>query len=104
MNSELLMDYIKQRCDELGFRKYNFRLRHYVLSPRGHVSISAANQLFILTEPTEMVQIQSDSGIYDLSSANSNEMQYEHKGEIILKNYSSVIRHIIFVQVIPKTY
>jgi hypothetical protein len=103
MNSELLMDYIKQRCEELGIKQYNYRLRHYVLPPKGKTFISAANQLFILTEPTEMVLINSDSGVYDLSTGNSNELQYEHKGEINMQNYSSVIRHIIFVQVIPKT-
>lgn len=105
MTINLALEYIPRRMLELGYgrRDYSLRFRHLVLKSGEAMEIFAFNQLYILVEETEDVSIQSELGLFDLSSSNTNEMQYEHQGQIKLKNGSFQIRHVRFIQVIFKT-
>lgn len=81
---------------------YSLNFRHLVLQPRETRKLSAHNQNVLLIEPSCDVRVQSDTGIYDLSEDLTNELQYEHNGDILITNYSMFLNHIRFIQVIPK--
>lgn len=104
MTIEIALEYlIPQRMEELGIGKnYGVRMEHLVLQPSEVKIISAYNQFYFLGEDADNVSISSETGVFDLSLRNINKMQYEHQGEITIKNYSSTINHLRFVQVIPK--
>lgn len=103
MTIELAIQYIPKRMEELGYgNQYTMRFRHFVLQPKERIKIHADNQLFILIEPNDAVAVKSDFGLYDLSSVVVNELQYEHQGNIRIRNYVGVTQHIRFIQIIPK--
>lgn len=103
MTIELATDYIRRRMDELGFgNHYYIRFRHFVLKAGEAKQVDGDNQLFILVDPKDNISVQSVFGIFDVTADNVNELQYEHQGKIMLKNHSSLLQHIRFVQVIPK--
>ena len=103
MNIELAIEYIPRRMEELGYgNNYNIRFRHYVLQPKERKKIHADNQLFILVEANDAVSVKSDFGMYDLTALNVNELQYEHQGNIRIRNYAGVTQHVRFIQIIPK--
>ena len=103
MTIELAIEYIPRRLEELGYGKnYNIRFRHYVLQPNENKKIDADNQLFILIEPNGTASVKSDFGVYDLTAFNVNELQYEHQGQILINNYTGLMQHVRFIQIIPK--
>lgn len=102
MTIDLATDYIRRRMEELGHgQQYHLRFRHFVLVPKEQISIEAVEQLFVLVEPIGTVRIESEFGLYDLTVDNSNELQYEHQGNVRVANYTHRIQHVRFVQVIP---
>ena len=102
MTINLALEYIPKRMEELGFKNnYSLRFRHLVLQPNENQLIQAFNQLFYLVEEAENVRVESENGVFDLSEGATNEMQYEHQNHIQLINYSSDLRHVRFIQVIP---
>lgn len=103
MTINLALEYIPRRMEELGFgNDYYLRFRHFVLQAAEQLEVPAFNQFFILVEETEDVSVKSEFGIFDLSLKNVNEMLYEHQGQITIQNSASGIKHIRFIQVIPK--
>jgi hypothetical protein len=105
MTIDLALQYIPKRMLELGYGEdeYAIRFRHLVLTAGEQRAIDAFNQLYILVEQTEDISIRSELGLYDLSATNVNELQYEHQGQIKIKNQSVQIRHVRFIRVIFKT-
>lgn len=102
MTIELAIDYIRRRMQELGHSdRYHLRFRHYVLTPRQTIRIEAIDQLFILIEPVGNVRVESIFGLYDLTVDHSNELQYEHQGQIQATNHTHRLQHVRFIQVIP---
>ena len=103
MTTELALEYIPRRMQELGYgNNYHLQFRHFVLRPLDKIKVHGLNQLFILIEPHEMVEVKSDSGVFDVTSSLYNEMQYEHQGFMWLRNYSIIPLHVRFIQIIPK--
>jgi hypothetical protein len=104
MTVELALEYIiPQRTDELGWkRNYSTDLEHIVLQPLETQVIAAYNELYVLVEDAADVNVSSETGVFDLSIRNANRMEYTHQGEITIKNYSTDIVHLRFIQVIPK--
>ena len=103
MTADLANEYIKRRMVELGHNdNYYIRFRHFVLGPMEKRKIDYGLQLFVLTEPTENIRIQSEMGIFDLLEIATNELQYEHQGTIQLTNYSAIPQHLKMIQVIFK--
>lgn len=103
MTIALALEYIPRRMQELGYgNNYYIRFRHLVLQPGEKQEISAFNQLYILVNETDDVNITSETGTFDLSLRNANEMQYEHQGVIKIYNNSRDLNHLRFIQVIPK--
>lgn len=102
MTTNLALDYIARRMRELGHGdNYSTQFRHFVLKSKSKVKVYGQNQLFILIEPSECIAVKSDTGIFDVSTDNVNELQYEHQGEIRIRNYSIITQHARFIQVIP---
>ena len=105
MTIDLALEYIPKRMMELGYgkRDYAIRFRHFILKADEQTNIDAYNQLYILVEETADVSVSSELGLFDLSAPNTNELQYEHQGQIRIQNQSLQIRHVRFIQVIFKT-
>ena len=104
MTTELAMEYIPSRMKELGYgNNYHIRFRHFVLQPKERKKIHADDHLFILINGTDAVMVKSAFGIFDLVASNVNELQYEHQGNIQIRNYTGLTQHVRFIQIIPKT-
>ena len=102
MTVNFAMEYLPKRMCELGYgNDYTIRLRHLLLQPLEVRTLNGYGQLFLLIEPAIDIRIESDTGFYDLSEYRTNEMQYEHQGEIVITNLSIIRTHVIFIQVIP---
>jgi hypothetical protein len=93
------LEYIERTmCDN----EYVLNFRHLVLQPGEKRKLPAHNQIFLLIEPPCDARIESDTGVFDLSEDLSNELLYEHKGDITVVNHSIFINQVRFIQVIPK--
>lgn len=104
MTPEIAYDYIKHRMAELGHKDdYHIRFRHFVLSPMEVRIIKQGLQLMVLADSIENLRIESEMGIYDLLETATNELQYEHQGNITLTNYSPNPLHVRMIQVIFKS-
>jgi hypothetical protein len=105
MTIDLALEYIPKRMLELGYgrKDYSLRFRHFVFKASEQIRIDAFNQLYILVEEAEDIAISSELGLFDLSSLTTNEMQYEHQGQIKISNQSVQVRHVRFIQIIFKT-
>jgi len=102
MTSDLALDYIARRMNEMGFgKKYLIRFRHVLLKLGETREITAYNQIFLLIEPMPNIRIESDVGLFDLTEDHANEMQYEHRGRIKITNLSLTPTNARFLQAIP---
>lgn len=102
MTSDLALEYINKRMAEMGHDKnYLLRFRHVLLRAGETREVIGYNQIFILIEPTVNVRIESDVGVYDLNDDFTNELQYEHRGIIKIKNLSLLSLNTRFLQAIP---
>jgi hypothetical protein len=99
MTIALALEYIKRRTE---LQDSTIQFRHFVLQPKERIMVQANQQLFVLVDPSPVVSVKSDFGIYDLSATAVNEMHYEHQGKIRLRNNAATTQHIQFIQVIPK--
>lgn len=103
MTIDLAIEYIPRRMNDIGVgSNYFMRFRHFMLQPLETIEIDGYNQFFIQVDEVADISIHSEFGLYDLSDRSINEQQYEHQGQIILYNYSAEIKHVRFIQVIPK--
>lgn len=103
MTIALALEYIPRRMKELGYgNDYTLRYRHLVLAPRQRYKIHGHQDVYLLIEPTDVIAVRSDTGIFDPTLEAVNEQQYEHQGAIRLRNYSSVLQHLRMIQVIPQ--
>lgn len=102
MNIGFAEEYIPRRMCELGYGKdYLIRMRHLVLQPGEQRKLSAHNQVFVMVDPYCDVRVESNAGIFDMSEDSTNELHYEHRGDITITNHSIFINHVRFIQAIP---
>ena len=101
MNAALALSYIQNRMEELGHKNYIIRTRHLVLQGLSERKIEGNNHVFVLVEPYSDVRIESTAGVFDKSEHVAPELQYEHRGDITIKNPSMFICHACFIQAIP---
>lgn len=102
MTSDLALDYIKRRMEEMGYgTKYLIRFRHILLKVSEVREITAYNQIFLLIDPMHTIRIESDVGLFDVNEDHANEMQYEHRGRIRITNLSLSPTNARFLQAIP---
>ena len=87
---------------EMGYGKdYLIRFRHVLLKVNEVRELTAYNQILLLIEPVHNMRIESDVGLFDLTEDHANEMQYEHRGRIIITNLSLSQINARFLQAIP---
>lgn len=99
MTVEFALEYIRRT---ICVGDYSLSFRHLVLQPSEERQIRAQNEVILLIEPTKDVKIESDNGLYDLTESLTNELQYEHTGDIRITNHSIFLNHVRFIQLIPK--
>ncbi|TCZ68355.1 hypothetical protein [Flaviaesturariibacter aridisoli] len=103
MTSEIALDYIRRRMQEMGHREhYLLRLRHLLLRPGEVRELIAYGQLLVLMETSDSIRIESDVGLYDLSDDQAQEIQYEHRGYIRVINLSVSPTSVRLLQAIPQ--
>jgi|SRR5581483_6963361 len=103
MTTDLALEYIPRRMRELGYGdQYLLRFAHLVLQPNEVRSIDGSDQFFILVEEPVNIRVESDMGIFDMNASNTNEMIYEHQGQITVTNQFEIPNSVRFIQVIPK--
>jgi len=102
MTSDLALDYISRRMQEMGYgKKYLLRFRHVLLKVNESRELTAYNQIFLLIDPIATIRIESDVGLFDLNEYGANELQYEHRGRIKISNLSLSPTNARFLQAIP---
>jgi hypothetical protein len=102
MTTAIAAQYIPSRMAELGIKDYIMRF-HYLFIPGGQtIVINAYNEFYFIVEDPWDINISSASGVYDKSLTNVNNQQYEHQGEISIKNYLDMQSTLHCIQVIPK--
>ena len=102
MTSDLALEYISKRMEEMGHGKnYLIRFRHLIFRAQEKRELTAYNQIYVLIEPTVNVRIESDVGLYDQNEDHANELQYEHRGAIKITNLSPLLNNVRFIQAIP---
>ena len=103
MTVEFAIAYIPMRMRELGYEdRYIIRWRHIYLDGNETKNIVANNEFYYLIQPTNTIVVKSKFGIYDQKAQNINELQYEHRGHISVKNTISTAQWVLFIQAIPR--
>jgi hypothetical protein len=103
MTTNFALEYIPRRMQELGIpNNYLLKFRHFVIQPNDKVVVDAYNQYFLLVQAGNDLIVSSEFGVYDLYDSGINEQQYEHQGKIIITNNSKILKHIKFIQIIPR--
>ena len=105
MTVEFAIAFIPNRMEELGYGKnYIIRWRNFQVAASETLSIDASNEYYLLINPANGIVVNSKSGVFDRTDASINEMQYEHKGKIQVKNTNPLSTLVLFIQVIPNHY
>ena len=105
MTIEFAIAFIPKRMEELGYgTNYIIRWRHFQVEANEVLLLDANNEYYLLINPTKGIEVSSKSGVFNLSDAAINEMQYEHKGKIQIKNNNTSIQLVLFIQVIPNHF
>ena len=103
MTTNFALEYIPRRMQELGVNNnYLLKFRHLVIQPNDIVIVDAYNEYFLLVQAGNDLKVKSEFGLYDLFDTGINEQQYEHQGKITITNTSKILKHIKFIQVIPR--
>ena len=104
MTEEFAIQHIRCRMEELGHGQNYFAPtpKHFSLYAGEIRTIDAYNEYFFLIDTDKEISISSEFGMYNFNDDTINEQLYEHQGKIILTNKSRNLRHIKFIQVIPK--
>lgn len=102
MTVEFALAYIPARMAELGYENdYIIRWRHFQLLSGEVLQLSSYNEYFLLINPTVTLAVRSKTGHFNLTDTTINEMQYEHRGKIEVKNMVNENCMVLFIQVIP---
>lgn len=103
MTTNFALEYIPRRMQEIGVNNnYLLKFRHLVIQPNDIVIVDAYNEYFLLVQAGNDLNVKSEFGVYDLFDTGINEQQYEHQGKITITNTSKILKHIKFIQVIPR--
>jgi len=102
MTVEFALDYIPRRMKEMGYGdNYIIRWRHFQLLSGEVLSLPSYNEYFLLINPIPTLEVRSKTGHFNLTDITINEMQYEHRGKIDVKNTVKEDCMVLFIQVIP---
>ena len=103
MTVAFALDFIPRRMSELGYaNNYTTRWRQLQIDGKQSLIIEAPNEYYYLIKPNLDFIVKSNFGVCDLTDTSINEMQYEHRGKILVTNKTSDPQLIQFIQVIPQ--
>ena len=103
MNEGTAIEIAERKMSEMGVGdNYILRYRHLRLDPLEKQKIKAENHLYILIRPSKSIKVASKAGIYDMIDSGINELQYTHRGLILIENLVKARVDVKFIQVIPK--
>jgi len=103
MTTDFALAYIPRRMQELGINdNYLLKFRHFVIPPADKLIVDAYNEYFLLLQGGNDLIVDSEFGVFNLYDTGINEQQYEHQGKIIITNNSKNLKHIKFIQIIPR--
>lgn len=98
-----IQEYIKQRVRELTANEnLMLHFKHLVLQPYEKMHLKGGTAIYLITDLVDDVRVESDTGLFDFGSNETNEQIYEHRGDLYIENLSSNINHIPFIQFIEK--
>lgn len=98
-----IQEFIKQRVKQLTADKgYQLHFKHLVLQANESMILNAGIDVYLLTDVVDDVRIESDTGLFDWASGQSNEQVYEHRGILYIENLSNQANHIPFIQFTPR--
>lgn len=98
-----IQEYIKQRVLELTQNEnLILHFKHIVLQPNEHIELHIGTAIYLITDLIDDVRVESDTGLFDIGSTETNQQIYEHRGQLIIDNLSSNTNHIPFIQFIEK--
>jgi hypothetical protein len=98
-----LQEYIKHRIRELTQdAKYMVRFKHLILQPNQELQLKAGTSIYLITDLIDDVRVESDTGLFDIGSNESNEQIYEHRGTINIENLSNNTNHLPLIQFVEK--
>lgn len=103
MTESLAIEIAMRKMRESGKGdNYLLTYRHLQLAPGASRQIEAKNTLMLLIQPWPMIMVLSQTGVFDLEDTAINEMQYVHKGSILITNHDTEnFSQVKFLQVIP---
>lgn len=94
-----IQEFVKQKVKQLTAHKgYQLHFKHLVLLPNETMIIQAGTDVYLLTDIVDDVRLESDTGLFDWASGQSNEQVYEHRGVLHIENLSNQPNHIPFIQ------
>lgn len=98
-----IQEFIKKRVQELTTNgNYHLHFKHMVLQPNEELTLPIGLDVYLLTDVVDDVRIESDTGLFDWASGQSNEQVYEHRGTLYIENLSNLTNHIPFIQFTPR--
>ncbi|MDP1800828.1 MAG: hypothetical protein Q8L81_05720 [Bacteroidota bacterium] len=102
MNVQFALEYTKRRMQELGYGDaYILRWRFLQIDANATIKLEGNNEYYLLINPNIGIKVSSKTGVFDLTDTSINEMQYEHRGKIEVKNITGEKKFVLFIQVIP---
>ncbi len=102
MTIDFAIAYIPHKMQELEVNNYFIKFRHFVIQPNDIKTVDAYGEYYLLVQAESDLKVRSEFGVYDLADTGINEQQYEHQSKITITNTSGVIKHIQFIQIIPR--
>jgi hypothetical protein len=103
MNTQMALDYIPKRMQELGYGSaYHVQIQLLLVVADSTLTIEASKAIYLLVDNPTTITVESTTGIYDQTITHTNALQYEHTGTIKITNYTPILQRIRFIQIIPK--
>jgi hypothetical protein len=100
MTEPFILEFAPKKLALLGYSKYFFKHRDFIVSEGETILIEAYNELyFIIEEPTGLI-VDSDYGMFDSTDNPLPENIHVHRGEIKIINPGNVKRRIKFIQAV----
>ncbi len=97
------LEMIPRRMKELGHGdNYLLKWRHMQLDASTEIEIRSHADFHYLIAPNESIIVMSNMGCFDLQDTAINEFQYEHRGNIKVRNKSAKQAQVLFIQATPK--
>ncbi len=100
MTESFILQYVPERIQQLGYRKYHLRYKDLVIEGSGSQRILAYNELYFIVDDPPGLTVESDYGLYDSTDDPIPDSVHQHRGDIVITNPGVGKRRIKFIQII----